>query len=92
MHTFGWGRRSCLGQLLVDDEMFVAAAAVCWAFDMGPKKCPSSGKDVTFDTQATNANVILEPKPFPMEFKPRSDEKARLVLDQYAEVRPKLKV
>lgn len=92
MHTFGWGRRSCLGQLLVDDEMFVAAAAACWAFDMGPRKCPVTGEDVVFDTQATNANVILEPVPFPMEFRVRGERRAEKILGQYAEVRPLLRV
>ncbi|KAF6811936.1 Fumitremorgin C synthase 1 [Colletotrichum musicola] len=92
MHTFGWGRRTCLGQNLVDDEMFVAGAAVCWAFDMGLKKCPATGKDVTFDTQATNSNVILEPLPFPMQFKIRSPERAKAVLDGYEAVRGNLQV
>lgn len=92
MHTFGWGRRTCLGQALADDEMFLTAAAVCWGFDMAPKKCPSTGEDITFDTQATNSNVILECTPFPMEIKPRSEERARLMMDQYASVREGLKV
>ncbi|TDZ19330.1 Cytochrome P450 monooxygenase COX1 [Colletotrichum orbiculare MAFF 240422] len=92
MHTFGWGRRTCLGQNLVDDEMLVAAAAVCWAFDMGLKKCPATGEDVTFDTQATNSNVILEPLPFPMQFKIRSSARAQAVLDGYSSVRSGLRV
>ncbi|KAF9877043.1 cytochrome p450 [Colletotrichum karsti] len=92
MHTFGWGRRTCLGQNLVDDEMFVAGAAVCWAFDMGLKRCPATGKDATFDTQATNSNVILEPLPFPMQFKVRSPERAQVLLEGYNAVRSDLKV
>ncbi|KAI8231115.1 hypothetical protein K4K54_000239 [Colletotrichum sp. SAR 10_86] len=92
MHTFGWGRRTCLGQNLVDDEMFVAGAAVCWAFDMGLKKCPATGKDVTFDTEATNSNVILEPLPFPMQFKVRSSERAQTLLEGYNAIRNELKV
>jgi hypothetical protein len=92
MHTFGWGRRTCLGQLIVDDEMFVAGAGVCWGFNMALKKCPCTGKDITFDSQATNSNVILEPKPFPMEFKPRSEARAKHILDQFNEVRAELKV
>ncbi|KZL87592.1 cytochrome p450 [Colletotrichum incanum] len=92
MHTFGWGRRTCLGQTLVDDEMLIAGASVCWAFDMGLKKCPATGEDVTFDTQATNSNVILEPLPFPMQFKIRSPEKAQRVLEAYNNVRETLRV
>ncbi|KAK1966912.1 cytochrome P450 [Colletotrichum sublineola] len=92
MHTFGWGRRTCLGQNLVDDEMFIAGAGVCWAFDMGLKKCPTTGEDVTFDTQATNSNVILEPLPFPMQFKIRNPERAKRVLDGYNDARETLRV
>ncbi|GJC90720.1 cytochrome P450 monooxygenase psoD [Colletotrichum liriopes] len=92
MHTFGWGRRTCLGQTLVDDEMFIAGASVCWAFDMGLKKCPATGEDVTFDTQATNSNVILEPLPFPMQFKIRSPKGAQRVLEAYNNVRETLRV
>ncbi|OLN86936.1 Fumitremorgin C synthase 1 [Colletotrichum chlorophyti] len=92
MHTFGWGRRTCLGQNLVDDEMFVAGASVCWAFDMSLKKCPATGEDVTFDSQATNSNVILEPLPFPMQFNIRSPERAQTVLEGYNAVRDSLRV
>ncbi|KAK1976675.1 hypothetical protein LZ30DRAFT_734002 [Colletotrichum cereale] len=72
--------------------MFIAGAGVCWAFDMGLKKCPATGQDVTFDTQATNSNVILEPLPFPMQFKIRSSERAQRVLDGYNNVREALRV
>ncbi|KAJ2900066.1 cytochrome P450 [Zalerion maritima] len=92
MHTFGWGRRTCLGQNMVDDEMFCAAAGVLWAFDMDRKRCQATGKVVEFDDQATNSNVILEPLPFPMEIKPRSDKRAALVLENYGKVRDGLKV
>ncbi|KEZ39888.1 Cytochrome P450 [Scedosporium apiospermum] len=92
MHTFGWGRRTCLGQTLVDDELFVAGAGVCWGFDLGRKVCACTGKVVEFDTQATNSNVILEPLPFPIDIRPRSNERAARILDEYKEVRSSLKV
>ena len=92
MHTFGWGRRACLGPALADYEIFTFAACVCWGFDVSLKKCPLTGEDVTFDTQATNSNVILEPTPFPVDIKPRSEERARVILERYAAVRGTLKV
>jgi hypothetical protein len=92
MHTFGWGRRQCLGQRIVDDEMFVAGAGICWGFDISPKRCECTGKEIKFDTQATNSNVILEPLPFPLEIKPRSEKRAKLIMDNYYAVRPSLKV
>ncbi|KAL1893436.1 hypothetical protein Cpir12675_004089 [Ceratocystis pirilliformis] len=92
MHSFGWGRRTCLGQTIVDDEMFVAGASLCWAFNIKQKVCPLTGKVVEFDNQATNSNVILEPVPFPMDIKPRSDERAKLILEQYNEIRSEIRV
>ena len=92
MHTFGWGRRTCLGQTLVDDELFIAGASICWGFNLGRKVCPCTGRVVEFDTQATNSNVILEPLPFPIDIKPRSDTRAKQILDQYHDVRTFLKV
>lgn len=92
MHTFGWGRRKCLGQTIADDELFVAGAGVCWGFDLGPKTCPATGKTIKWDTQATNSNVILEPKPWPMEVKVRSEKRAEQILEGYKGVRAELKV
>ena len=92
MHTFGWGRRTCLGKDIVDDEMFVTGASVLWGFTMSQKTCPRTGEPVPIDTQATNSHVILEPSQFYMDFKPRTPERAKLILDGYATVQPMLKV
>jgi hypothetical protein len=92
MHTFGWGRRTCLGQHIVDDEMFVTGAGVLWAFNLSKKVCPMTGKEVDFDSEATNAHVILEALPFPMDLQPRSERRAAQILTGYAEVRDQLRV
>ncbi|KAI2640356.1 cytochrome P450 [Hypomontagnella submonticulosa] len=90
MHTFGWGRRTCLGQHIVDDEMFVTGASVLWAFNLDRKKCPKTGEVAELDSEATNAHVILEPLPFPCDFQPRSAEKVAQILSGYAEIRDRL--
>ena len=87
MHTFGWGRRTCLGKDIADDEMFVCGAGVLWAFDLAQKVCPRTGKVIPIDTQATNSHVILEPSPFQISIQPRSEERAGQILDGYAAVR-----
>ncbi|XWW92869.1 hypothetical protein V2A60_000796 [Cordyceps javanica] len=92
MHTFGWGRRMCLGQSLADYELFVTGASVVWGFDLSAKTCPLTGEDVVFDDRATNSSVILEPTPFPMDLKPRSPERAKRIMHQYELVRSELKV
>ena len=92
MHSFGWGRRTCLGQNIVDDEMFVFGAAVMWAFNLGRKYCPLTGEEVPVDTQATNSHVILEPNDFHISIKPRSDERAAQILEGYRLVQKDLRV
>lgn len=91
MHTFGWGRRTCLGQHIVDDEMFVTGAAVLWGFNLSQKKCPMTGEVVEFDTEATNSHVILETKPFPCNIEPRSERRAQQIMAQFAEVQKDLR-
>ncbi|KAK0750284.1 cytochrome P450 [Schizothecium vesticola] len=86
MHTFGWGRRTCLGQNIVDDEMFVFGAATLWAFNLSQKTCPRTGKIVPIDTQATNSHVILEPSTYQIDIKPRSPERGKHVLENYHSV------
>ncbi|GJN75595.1 hypothetical protein PLICBS_009699 [Purpureocillium lilacinum] len=92
MHTFGWGRRACLGTALVDREMFVFAAAVCWAFDLAPRTCPLTGEEVPVNTRATDSNVILEPTPFAVDVRPRSEERAVQVVEMYARVSGRMRV
>lgn len=92
MHTFGWGRRTCLGQNVVNDETFVFGAAVLWAMNIAPQTCPRTGKPVPIDTQATNSHVILEPLPFQLSIKPRSEKRACQILDGYKTVVGELKV
>jgi hypothetical protein len=87
MHTFGWGRRTCLGQHIVDDEMFVSGAGVLWGFNLNRKRCPKTGEVIEFDSEATNAHVILEPLPFPCDIQARSPERAAQILQSYQAVR-----
>ncbi|KAI0890123.1 cytochrome P450 [Annulohypoxylon maeteangense] len=92
MHTFGWGRRVCLGQHIVDDEMFVSGAGVLWAFNLVRKTCPKTGEVIEFDSEGTNAHVILEPLPFPCDFQPRSTKRTAQILLGYADIRDQLKI
>lgn len=92
MHTFGWGRRQCLGQSIADYELFIIAASVAWGFTISTKKCPLTGETVAVDDRATNSSVILESLPFPMDFKPRSEERAKAIMKQYETIRGELRV
>lgn len=92
MHTFGWGRRTCLGKDIADDEMFVAGASILWGLTLGRRVCPMTGEVIPIDSQATNSHVILEPNDYKISVKPRSEERAKLILEEYAKVRGELRV
>lgn len=92
MHSFGYGRRKCLGMDIVDIELFVTGASVLWAFDMTQDLDAATGEKVAIDTFATNSHVILEPDPYRMRFAVRGDHKRVAVTGNYAQVAEGLKV
>lgn len=91
-HTFGFGRRKCLGMDIVDDELFVTGAGLLWAFNMTQATDAVTGDKVPIDTMATNSHVILEPSEFKMQFEVRSAERRERVVRNYGEVAGGLKV
>lgn len=91
-HTFGWGRRKCLGMDIVDDEFFVTGAGLLWAFNMTQAVNPVTGDKVPINSMATNSHVILEPSEFQMRFEVRSEEKRDSVVRNFGEVAGGLKV
>ena len=92
MHTFGWGRRTCLGKDIADDETFVFAAGVLWGFNLAQRVCPMTGERIPIDSQATNSHVILEPNDYKADIRPRSEERARQIMEGFAKVRGELRV
>lgn len=92
MHSFGYGRRKCLGMDIVDIELFVTGASVLWAFDMSQDVDAETGEKIAIDTYATNSHVILEPDPYRMRFAVRSDARRATVTENYVQVAPELKV
>lgn len=91
-HSFGYGRRKCLGMDIVDIELFVTGASVLWAFNMSQAVDSITGEKVPIDTYATNSHVILEPSPYEMQFDIRGERRRAVVMANYANVASSLKV
>ncbi|KAG8164033.1 hypothetical protein KVR01_005951 [Diaporthe batatas] len=91
-HSFGWGRRKCLGMDIVDIELFVTGASVLWAFNLEQKTCPMTGEKVPIDDQATNSHVILEPSPFEAKITVRNEQRRQAITEGYGKVAANLKV
>ncbi|KXX81833.1 Fumitremorgin C synthase [Madurella mycetomatis] len=65
---FGFGRRTCQGVSIVEQDLFLSMAGVAWAFDIRKKRDP-----------LTDA----EPVKFPFDALPRSREKVAAMREMY---------
>ncbi|CAE6398837.1 unnamed protein product [Rhizoctonia solani] len=81
---FGWGRRKCPGSHLAEASVFVIAASLLSVFVFS-KKMNSSGEEVVPQIETKHNAIIVEPKPFEFEFKPRSEEHCQLILGTNAD-------
>lgn len=82
MTSFGWGRRTCLGQDLTEDELLVACGSLCWAFNL-TFKVDQDGRKIDIPTLKSNSLLIVKPDPFQMAFIPRSNEKIMTIIEQW---------
>jgi cytochrome P450 len=83
--SFGCGRRICPGSHLAEQSLFILTARVLWAFDILPG-LDENGKEIWPTTEDYESNTSLtQPKVFKARFVPRSEEKRRLVIEEWKE-------
>ncbi|CZR65709.1 related to cytochrome P450 CYP2 subfamily [Phialocephala subalpina] len=72
--TFGHGRRTCFGQHVARNSMFIIIARLLWAFDIDYSFEEKSGHKVRLipDPMAMTQGFNSKPMPFKANFKPRS--------------------
>ncbi|KZT05964.1 cytochrome P450 [Laetiporus sulphureus 93-53] len=75
--AFGFGRRSCPGQWLAVDSMWIAVATIAAALDI-TKALDESGKPIEPDVRY-DSSMLSRPEPFQCRIMPRSAEAAALV-------------
>ncbi|KAI1335844.1 cytochrome P450 [Xylariaceae sp. FL0016] len=80
--AFGWGRRVCPGMYLGSASVLLNIARVLWAFDVEPAKDPG-GQNIGIDIFAFSEGFNSSPLPFPCSIKPRSEEHAKVVREEY---------
>ncbi|KAH6621612.1 cytochrome P450 [Chaetomium sp. MPI-SDFR-AT-0129] len=84
--SFGVGRRVCEGMHVVDRSMFLVIARLMWAFDIRPAT-DTDGKEVLPDQDDLVGGFLVQPRPFPVVIKPRSEARAAKVREAWAECR-----
>lgn len=67
MSSFGWGRRSCLGQNIIRDSSFIICSSLLWAFNLSSKR-DCHGNVIDASLNESNSLLIVKPDPFEMNF------------------------
>ena len=74
--AFGYGNRACPGTDLTSLELFTLYGALASCFDI---KAPEGTEHIPW--YEVHPYVITMTKPFPMDIKPRSEAKAKLIME-----------
>jgi cytochrome P450 len=81
--TFSTGRRTCPGARLAENSLDIALAGILWAFEIRPPLSAGGEEEVIDASSAAFMEGFLIPKPFAARFVPRSDERLRVVKEQW---------
>ena len=75
MSQFGFGRRTCQGVPIVEQDLYLSMGGIAWALDLRKRRDPATGKEVPVDTMDYTPLLIAKPRKFQFEASPRSDQK-----------------
>ncbi|KAI1451371.1 cytochrome P450 [Annulohypoxylon moriforme] len=75
---FGFGRRTCQGIPIVDQDLFLTMGGMAWAFNIC-KKRRADGSEVPVHWNDYTPLLIAKPVPFQFDATIRSEEKERLL-------------
>ena len=82
--SFGYGRRICPGQDLVEAELLVGIGGMAWATNIR-KKRDAAGQEIDLASHDYTSLLISRPKPFQFDLKPRSAKREQQVWDNWRE-------
>ncbi|KAI0146818.1 cytochrome P450 [Xylariaceae sp. FL1272] len=77
--VFGAGRRICQGMHIADRILFLGISRLLWAFDIKRTVNQSTGEEVIPDMYDLTEGMLVGPKPFEANIKPRNAFKAERV-------------
>jgi hypothetical protein len=84
---FGFGRRTCQGIPIVEQDLFLSMGGMAWAFDIRKKRDPDTGAEIPVHWNDYTPLLIAKPVRFPFDAIPRSPEKVVLMRDMYESAR-----
>ncbi|KAK4451022.1 cytochrome P450 [Podospora aff. communis PSN243] len=84
---FGFGRRTCQGVPIVEQDLFLAMGGMAWAFDVRNKIDPLTGKEIPVHWNEYTPLLIAKPVRFEFDAAPRDEGKVRRVREMWREAR-----
>ncbi|CAK5271333.1 unnamed protein product [Mycena citricolor] len=84
--TFGFGRRQCPANLFAVEVCWQAIAGLLWCFDITNAISPVTGLPISVhpDTTPWLDGVNIEPAPFPISIRPRSEAQIAKIREKWA--------
>jgi Cytochrome P450 len=82
---FGFGRRTCQGVDIVEQELFLVMGGLAWAFDIRKKKS-KFGYEVPVPADKYTSLLIAKPEKFVFEMKPVSQDRVSMIEKEWTEV------
>lgn len=78
-YTYGAGRRICAGIHLAERTQWRILARLLWAFHIEHAVDEATGAKIPIDMEAFEDKLITGPKPFRVQFRPRSMQHVQLI-------------
>ncbi|RYP00888.1 hypothetical protein DL766_002849 [Monosporascus sp. MC13-8B] len=83
---FGFGRRTCQGVPIVDQDLFLVMGGLAWAFNIRKKRRPD-GTEVPVHWNDNTPLLIAKPKPFEFDVEVRDDQKRDILQRMWEDAR-----
>ena len=80
---FGFGRRTCQGVPIVEQDLFLTMGGMAWAFDVRKRRDPVTGHEVPVHWNDYTPLLIAKPTPFPFDAVPRSEAKIARIREMH---------
>lgn len=84
---FGFGRRTCQGIPIVEQDLFLTMGGMAWAFNIRKKRDAMTGCEIPVHWNDYTPLLIAKPMPFPFDVVPRSQDKMTRMSDMYETTR-----
>lgn len=71
---FGFGRRTCQGIPIVEQDLFLTMGGMAWAFDIRKRRDPATGEEIPVHWNSFTPLLIAKPVKFAFNAVPRGGE------------------